>query len=91
MLQTFVTANGLDAVARKYHGVAIGHIDAVAATHNGGYHHPVVMAEPKVAQVAPAPSGVFGHLEFGYVNVAAVKPAGIAGLACRIALRHHLA
>ena len=40
-LQTFVAANGLDAVARKYHGVAIGHIDAVAATHNGRNHHSV--------------------------------------------------
>ena len=49
-LQAVVAADSLNAVARKNHGIAIGHILSVRPAHYGGNHHAVAMADIQFAK-----------------------------------------
>ena len=72
-----VVADGLDAVAGKDAGVAVGDIDAIVAAPDGHHHHAVGVAHAEFGERASAPARVGRDFELRDMYVAGFEPAGV--------------
>ena len=64
-----IAANHLQAVAREDDVVATGYVDALMTTQYAADMHTEAIAQAQVGKTMTCPSGVFGHVNVGYMYV----------------------